>query len=430
MRSQIKNLPRAQMEITIEISPEEYDPFLKKAALDISEKVKIAGFRPGKTPYDIIKREVGEAKIWEGALESAIKKTLVEAIKENNIATVGSPRIEVLKLAVQNPVIYKATVSILPKIEHMVMDGIRVQRKNVVFDEAKFKKEIATLQKMRGKEILVQRAAKKGDKIELDFTISLDRIPIEGGGVKKMPIYLGEKKFISGFEDNVIGLKAGEEKEFPLTFPKNYHQKNLAGKITECRVKILGVYEIQLPEINNRFAQDLQFKDLKDLEQHMKDTLMIQAKVAEEKRMEDEIIDRLIEKNRFSEIPDILINSEAGCLLSEIEETITSQGIPFDDYLSNLKKTRDQMLLDLAPAASKRIKGAVLFREIAKANGITVTEEELRRAQENLEKQYQKNYETLEAIKKPDYKDHLRNVLASQKVMNFLKEKIIKTTDI
>lgn len=426
MKTELKQLPRAQVELTIEISPEEYDPFLKKAAIAISETVKIAGFRPGKATYDVTKKQVGEEKIWEEALDGAIRKTLVRAMKENNIETVGSPKIEVLKLAAQNPVIYKATLNLLPKIENVSFNGISIRKKVVALDEKKLQKQVHELQKMRGKEILIKRSAKMDDKVELNLTISIDRIPIEGGDAKKLPIYLGENKFIPGFEDNIVGLKEGDTKEFPLTFPKNYHQKNIAGKLADCAVTILAVYEIQLPEPNDAFAKDLQFKDFKDLESHMKETLLLEARDGEEKRIEDEIVDALIGKNKFSEVPDILINSESKSMLSEMEQSITNQGISFDDYLSHMKKTKDQLLLDFAPSATKRIKGAILFREISKAHGITVAEEELGVALKNLEDQYQKNSEALSAIKKPEYKSYLHNMLTSQKIMKFLKEKIVK----
>ena len=426
MNTQVKNLPRAQVELTIEISPEEYDPFLKKAAIAISENVKIAGFRPGKATYDVIKKQVGEEKIWEEALDAAIRKTLVQAMKENNIETVGSPKIEVLKLAAQNPIIYKATLNLLPRIENVSFDGISVRKKVVGLDEKKLQKQVHELQKMRGKEILVKRGAKMGDKVELDLTISIDRISIEGGNAKKLPIYLGENKFVPGFEDNLVGLKAGDSKEFPLTFPKNYHQKNVAGRLADCAVTISEVYEIQLPELNDAFAKDLQFKDFKDLEGHMKETLLLEARDAEEKRAEDEMVNALIEKNKFSDIPDILINSESKSMLSEMEQSVANQGISFDDYLSHLKKTKDQLLLEFTPSASKRIKGAILFREISKAHGITVAEEELGAALKNLEDQYHNNSEALNAIKKPEYKSYLHNILSSQKIMKFLKEKIVK----
>lgn len=426
MKSQVKNLPRGQAEITIEILPEEYVPFLKKAALRISENIKISGFRQGKTPYDIIKQRVGEGKIWEEALEDAVKKTLFNALKEKLLDTVGSPKIEAIKLAPNNPVQYKAVINLLPKINNFSLEGISIHTKKISIDNARVEKQLCELQKMRGKEILARRSAKAGDKAEVDFSLSMEKVPLEGGDVKKFPIYLGEKKFIPGFEENIIGLKEGDTKEFPLTFPKNYHQKNLAGKITECRVKILAVYEIQLPGLDDTFAKELRFKDFNDLKSNIENNLMAEMQNAEEKRIEDEIIDTLIEKNKFSAIPDILIDSEVKTMLSEIEQSVANQGVSFDEYLLHMEKTKDQMLIELAPSAAKRIKGAILFREVAKNNSISVSEDEITKSLESLKTQYANDEHAKKTLNSPEYPNYLAHTLTSQKVMRFLKEKIVK----
>lgn len=426
MKVEMKQLPRGQAELIIEITPAEYDPFLKKAAQLISENIKTPGFRPGKASFDIIVKQVGETKIWEEAIEGAVRKTLFGALKEKSIDTVGSPKIEVQKLAPNNPVIFKATVNLLPKIENLSLEGISVKKNSVPVDNEKIAKQLRELQKMRGKEILVEREAKKGDKAEVDFSLSIDTIPLDGGDAKKFPLYLGENKFIPGFEENVIGLKAGETKEFKLTFPKNYHQKMVAGKLTDCKVKVIGVYEIQLPELTDALAKDLQFKDLNDLKEHLKKTLEKEAENAEERRVEDEIIDKLLDKNRFTDIPDVLINSESKTMLSEIEQSAAGQGVPFDEYLSHMKKTKDEMLMELAPSATKRIKGAILFREVAKTSSISASEDEITKSIQSLKEQYAHDEQAKKTLDNPDYRHYMSHTLTSQKVLKFLKEKIVK----
>ncbi|KKQ57256.1 MAG: Trigger factor [Parcubacteria group bacterium GW2011_GWA2_38_13] len=426
MKVEMKPLPRGQAEFIIEITPAEYDPFLKKAAQMISENIKTPGFRQGKASFEIIVKQVGETKVWEEALEGAVRKTLFDALKEKSIDTVGSPKIEVQKLAPNNPVIFKATVNLLPKIESLSYEDITVRKNAISIDNTKIEKQLHELQKMRGKEILVSREAKKGDKVEIDFSLSIDNVSLDGGDAKKFPLYLGENKFIPGFEENVIGQKAGETKEFKLTFPKNYHQEIVAGKLTDCKVKVSGVYEIQLPELSDALAQDLKFKDLNDLKDHLKKTLEKEAKSAEERRLEDEIIDKLLDKNRFSDICDVLINSESKTMLAEIEQSVAGQGVSFDEYLSHMKKTKDEMLMELAPSATKRIKGAILFREIAKNASISASEDEITQSIQSLKEQYAHDENAKKTLDSPDYRHYMSHTLTSQKVLQFLKEKIIK----
>lgn len=424
MKIDAKQLPRGQAELTIELTPEEYDPFLKKAALAISEKVKISGFRPGKAPYDIIKARVGEAKIWEEAIELAVRKTLLHAFDEQKIKTVGAPKIEVAKLAPGNNVAYKAVVNILPTIKKLTFENISVKQNEISIKDSEVEKSVLELQKMRGKEALVPRECRMNDKVEIDFSMYLDKIPLDNGSSKKLPIYLGEKQFVPGFEENIVGMRAGDSKEFALKFPDNYHQRNIAGKIVEVKARALAVYEIQLPKLDDAFAKDLRFNDLAGLKKHLKENLLLEARGEEEKRADDEMVDAIIEKNAFTDIPDVLINSEASAIANEIEHSVTQRGISFGDYLKHLKKTKEQLLLDVTPMAIKRVKGAILFREIAEANNISATDEEVLASLDELKKNHTSDEER-KTLHNPEYKNYLKNILTSDKVMKFLRGKII-----
>lgn len=425
MKTDIKELPRSQREITVELTPEEYKPFLMKAAYGISEKVKISGFRPGKAPYNIIVQEVGEPKLWEEAFELAIKKTLFQALREKNIVSIGSPKIDMVKLAPGNPVIYRATVNIMPKVEKLVFEGIQVRRVQPQISESVLEESLHELQKMRADEKLVSRPARQGDKVEVDFTIYMDTVPLEGGTGKKIPVILGENKFIPGFEEKIIGMKAGEEKEFSLTFPKNYYQKNLAGRLVDFRAKACSVFERELPKFDDEFAKNLRFENLDALKKHIHKNLLDEAARKEERRLEDDIIEKLLEKNRFSDIPDILVQSEAQAMLQEFEQNIRNDGLNFDEYLAQIKKTRQELFMDFTPGAVKRVKVALLFRELAAVHNLHPSDKEMESQYTSMKRQFEAQAKSADVFQERGVKEYAKNILTSKKIMDFLKERIV-----
>jgi len=427
MKTEVKKLDRGRGELTIELSPEEYQPFLEIAAKSISENIKIPGFRPGKAGFDLIQKRVGEAEIWQEALEAAVKKTFLKALKEQKLVTVGSPQIDVIKLAPKNPVIYKATISVLPNVELEDLTKIKIAKKEIKVDEKEVKKAMADLQKMHAKETLADRKSKKGDKIEIDFETILDNIPIESGIQKAFPLVIGEGGFIPGFEEKLIDLGKDEEKTFQLKFPDNYHQKNFAGRLVDFKVKMNSVYNLDLPELNDEFAKSLgQFNMIKEIEDKIRENLKIEIEEKEKQNLEGEIIDKIINLSKFDDIPDILIDSEAKKMIDELEHNLSHQGLKFEDYLNHLKKTREDLLLDFTSQAIKRVKSALVLRKVEQTQKIQATEQEIDEEVKKIKTIYGNDPEVEKNLNNLAYRGYLRNVLTARKVIDYLKSIIVK----
>lgn len=427
MKTELKKLPRGQVELTIELSVAEYQPFLEQAAKKISETTKIPGFRPGKANFELIKQKVGEAEIWQQALEPAVQKTFLKALDEQKLITVGSPQIDIIKLAPQNPVIYKATINLLPKVELGNYKKIKITKKPVEVKEETIKKALTNLQKMRAKETLVNRKAQKGDKVEIDFETFLDKIPLDHGKNKKFPLVIGETTFIPGFEDQLIGLSENETKSFQLKFPENYHQKNLAGRLVDFKVKMNAVYNLELPPLNDNFAKGLgQFQTIKEVEEKIEENLKTDAERKENQRLEEEIIEKIIDQSKFEEIPDILIDSEAKKMVEELEHNLSHQSLKFEDYLAHLKKTKEDLILDFVPQAIKRVKSAIIIRKVRETENIEVANTEIEDEIQKTLEAYDNDSEIKKNITQPAYRDYLRNILAARKVMDYLKSVMVK----
>ncbi|NQT49508.1 trigger factor [Candidatus Kuenenbacteria bacterium] len=428
------DLPKAQAELIVELSHDELKPYLENAAVEFSKNKKIQGFRPGKAPFDLVVKEVGEMTVYQSAASQAIQGTIYKVLEEQNLEIVDQPTIEVQKLAPGNPFTYKATVSLVPNIEVCEYSTIKVKPlEKIKIEEKEIEKVLNDLKKMKGKEVLENKSAENGDKAELDFETFVDNVAIEGGQAKKHQLVLGEGRMIPGFEENVLGMKKDEEKEFKLTFPKEYHEKTLQNKEATFKIKVTAVFKIEQPELNDEFAKELGLPTLDALKKNIKTNLTQEKESKDKQRQELELIEHLVEKSKFEDIPDELINQETHKMLHELQDNIAKQGMKFEDYLTHIKKTEADMRLDFTPDAIKRVKTALIIRLIAKKENIKVedkdVEEEIERTLANYKMNpgYAAQLDELEKNLRSDNARHyFVNFLTNRKTMEFLKEKIIK----
>lgn len=429
MKSSIKNLPQAQAEIKIEIEAAEAEPYLKCAAQRLAKNAKIEGFRPGKAPYELIKNKFGEGEILKEALDDIVTKTYYQAVQEHKLETIGQPKIDLEKLAPGNPIIYRATVALLPKIKLGDYRQIKIARQPVDIKNEQVEQMIKDIQKMRAKESLADRPARAGDRLEIDFEIFIDQVPIEHGQHQKYPITIGEGRFIPGFEEQLVGLRVEATKNFELTFPENYYQKNLAGKQAEFRVKCRAVYQVELPALTDQFAQEIsqqQFKDLTQMRAQLKINLEQEEKNKQEQKLEVEMFDQIIDQSEFETLPEILIDHEAHKMVHELEENISRQGLAFADYLKSINKNHDQLQTELKPQAEKRIKTALVCREIYQKEKMSVSDAEIERELSALKNIYANNPKIKEKLADEEYKNYLKNIIGNRKVVEYLREIIIK----
>ncbi len=419
-----KELPKSQVELTTELSLEEFAPFIEKGAQKVSEQVKIEGFRPGKVPTDILKQKIGEMTILEEAANIAVRKTIDEVILKNTLdrQAIGQPQVNITKLAPGNIFEYKVIVSLLPTttLGKYKDFGIKVEEPAVSDEE--LDKAMLELREMSAHEVIADRPIQAADKVIADVKLSLDKVTIENGQHRDLAIMLGKEYFVPGFDDKLIGAKKGETREFTLNYPSDHHQKNLAGKKVEFAVTIKEVYSRELHEMNDEFASHFGMKDLKELNKHFRDNLLQEKKHKAEHKYEAQMLEKIIGDTKFGELPDILVDSEVKNMMGELEQSITSQGGKFEDYLQHIKKDQNSLMLEFAPNAVKRVKSALVIRELAIVEEITVTDEEIKTKKEALKKQYAGNQEVLKMFGEPGYDSYLRNVLTNEKVIAKLRE--------
>lgn len=419
-----KDLEKSQIELTVELSMDEFNPYIEKGAEKVSREVKIEGFRPGKVPLEILKQKIGEMTILEEAAHLAINKTIDEVIEKNTMErqAIGQPQVNVTKLAPNNPLEYKVVLSILPTVALGKYKDLNLKVEEAVVGEKELSQALEDLREMRATEKIVDRAAAESDKLVVDIKMFLDKVPLEDGQHQDLAIILGKDYFVPGFDNKLVGAKKDDVKKFDLPYPDDHHQKNLAGKMVEFEVKIKEVYSREKPELNDEFAGFFQVKNLEELKKGVRDSLLEEKKRHVDLRNESEMLSKIIDDTKFGDLPETLIDSEIKNMLAELEQSVIRQGGNFEDYLKHLKKDRGALMLEFAPNAVKRVKSALVIRELAILEKISATEKEIHDKIDELKKRYAHNQEILKMIDEHGYHHYLENTLTNEKVIARLKD--------
>jgi trigger factor len=422
-----KQLPKNSLELTFTLTTEDIRNDLERSARELTEKRPIEGFRPGKASYDIVKSRYGEMAIYEHALPAIIRRTYVRAVVDGKLRPFGEPEIKMTKLAPGNDVQFTATVTLVPSVVKLAdYMHTTVARKQTKIEDKNVDDTVAQLSRMQIKENRVSRALTDKDKAVVDMRMSMQNVPVEGGQALNHSIYLNEEYFIPGLKEKIAGANEGEERAFTLQFPKDHFKKDLAGKDVDFRVTVKEIHELIHPTIDDAFAKTLGQESVEKLRALIRENLASEAKEKEEQRAENELVEKLVEKTKFDEVSDAIVNKEVERMLHELEHNVESQGGKFDDYLASIKKTMAELKLDLVPQAIKRIKSALLIRDIGEKEKIEADDTEVLAEQQKLLNTYKDNVDAQQQIRSEDYEDYLRTMIRNRKVMELLRKVGIK----
>ena len=423
-----EDLGKLSVKLTITVPMDEMQPFLQKAAEELSAQLKVPGFRPGHATYEAVKNNVGEMKILEAAVEPIVRKTFVEAVASEKLETAGSPEINMEKMAPGNDLVYTATVALMPQVEKLAdVSKLSVKKNPTEISDKDMDKALKELQTMQTKEVrgTAEELAKKEDKVVVDMSMSKDKVAVEGGDALGYHVFLSEPNYIPGFSEELLGMKEGESKTFTLTFPKEHYQKHLAGSPVEFTVKLNELYHLDHPTLDDAFAKALGQKDLTTLKDLLRKNLQEEKVREEEMRLEKEVLESVANASRFSDIPDLIVNEEVNKMVHELEHHIEEQGGQFDDYVKSIGKTIAQLKMDFTPQALQRIKVMLVLRAWAKEHQVMVEAKELDVEIDKVAEGYEQK-EMKDRVYSPMYRDYMENVLRNKKVIAMLKGSMVK----
>ena len=427
IESTLKKLPNSELEVAVSVSWEEWKKYIDQAAGDYSKEIKIQGFRAGKAPRDMVEKKVGTAALFDAAAQKAVQATFPKVVVEKKIEAIGKPKAEIVKLAEGNDLEYKVIVSVIPEVSMKPWkSGVEkvnkeYSKKNAEVTAEDVEKELAEIAKSRVQHITVEREAQDGDNVILSFEVKKDGVPIENGSSKSHPMILGRGVFIPGFEEQVVGMKAGEVKEFELTFPKEYHEKSLAGNPAQFTVTVETVQERKSPEVTDEFARSLgKFKDLAEMRKNVTEGMEEEKKIELKEKRRGAIIDVLVE-NTVVEIPHILIHEELHKMIGEFEMQLQGMNITFEQYLKQIGKTIDELEKEWEPQAIKRIKAALALEEVAKEREIEVANEEVEAEMNKTLAQYKKIQDAEKNIDLGKLYNYVKGTMVNERVLEYLE---------
>ena len=427
IESNLKKLPNSQAEITVSVSWDEWEKYIDQAATEYSKEIKIQGFRAGKAPRDMVEKKVGKSALLDAAAQKAVQGTYPKVVVEKKIEAIGAPKAEIVKLAEGNDLEYKVVTAVIPEVTmkpwKSAVEKVNKEyaKKSAEVSAEEVEKEIEEIAKSRVQHITVERAAQNGDNAILTFEVKKDGVPIENGTSKSHPMILGRGVFIPGFEEQVVGMKAGEIKDFELTFPKDYHEKGLAGNPAQFTVTVETVQERKSPEVTDEFARSLgKFKDLAEMRKNVTEGMAEEKKNELKEKRRGALIDALVEATQV-EIPHVLIHEELHKMIGEFEMQLQGMNITFEQYLAQIGKTVQELEKEWEPQAIKRIKAALALEEVAKEKEIEVASEEVEAEMNKTLAQYKKIQDVEKNIDLGRLYNYVKGMMQNEKVLEFLE---------
>jgi trigger factor len=374
----------SQAKFTIEFSAAEMQNFFDIAYEANAASVNIAGFRPGKAPRAMIIDSVGRQRLADAAMEQAVRHGYSEAVKKHGCQPIGNPTIKILQQPSfiensDNGFDYEVEISILPEVK-LTKDYKKIKLTPPKKDEfgvsdEEVDKVIDHLRQRNAGFKDITRGAQRGDRLEITFKGFDGRVIVEQLSSSNHPIIMGNNTLIPGFEDKIIGIKTGEHKEFKLKFPKEHFAPQFKNKEFRFEVKAEKVQEVILPKLDNEFAKKFGLKDLAELKKRLKENIASEKKERYEGVVANEVTQGLAQMTR-TELPKILVDGESERLRQSIAEMIKKQGITLEQYLANIKSTKEKFEEDLARQAAKNVLVGLALREVAKAEKIKLDKEE------------------------------------------------------
>ncbi|MDO4872130.1 MAG: trigger factor [bacterium] len=421
MKIKVENISEVKVRLTITLGKTELEAAEQVALTKLAKDVKIGGFRKGKAPLEMVAAQVDPALLANETLENAVSKATAEAFLEKGIQALNRPEVEITKFAANTELEFTAETEVLPKVELGDYKNLSAKKAAVKVSKKEIEETIERIRTNFAEKKEVKRAAKNGDEVLIDFLGKKDGVAFDGGKAENFPLELGSKSFIPGFEEGLIGKKAGEELALDLEFPKDYHAKDLAGAKVVFEVKIHEVRENILPELNEEFVAKLgEFKTVEDFEKQIKEDLKHQKEHEADDKFKDELVRELAEKSKVP-VPEILIEDQKRNIELDMQQNLMYSGLTLNAYLERMGKTREEWLeSDVKEAAEARVKAGLALAELSKVEKVEATLEEVDARIEQLKAQYGNSKEALAQLESDEVRRDLANQLLTEKAVDLL----------
>jgi trigger factor len=408
--------------LTVEVDAEKVNEGLDAAFKKVVKNIAIPGFRKGKVPRVIFEKRFGVEALYQDALDILLPEAYAKAVEEAGIEPVDVPKIDIEQMEKGKSLIFTAKVTVKPEVKLGQYKGLEVEKMDATVTDEDVENELKRLQENYA-ELVVKEDGKveNGDTAVIDFEGFVDGEPFEGGKAENYSLEIGSGTFIPGFEDQLIGMQAGEEKEIEVTFPEEYHAKELAGKPATFKVKVHEIKEKRLPALDDEFAKDVddEVETLEQLKDKIRKRLEEMKKNEAEAALRDAVVEKAAE-NAEIDIPEVMVKNETDRMLREFDQRLQMQGLNLELYYQFSGQDEAALREQMKEDAEKRVRVALTLEAIAKAENIQVTEEEINEELEKMAKAYNLEVEKLKELL--GNLDGVKEDLKWRKTIDFLVE--------
>lgn len=415
------------MKLVIETTAEEFEKGLNEAYNKNKNKITIPGFRKGKAPRKMIEKLYGAEIFYEDAANAIIPEAYAQAAEESKLEIVSQPKIEVVELEQGKPFVFSAAVAVKPEVELGQYKGVEVAKVETEVTDEDVANELKKIQEQNSRTISVaERAVKDGDMTVIDFEGFVDGEAFEGGKGENYPLTIGSHSFIDNFEDQIIGMNIGDEKEINVTFPEEYHAEELKGKPAMFKVKVKEIKEKVLPELDDDFAQDVSdFDTLAEYKEDLKKNITVRKENEAKAKKEDEAIAKIIETSKM-DIPEAMINTQVNRMLEDFAQRLQSQGLSVEQYFQYTGVTAEKIIEDMKPQAVKNIQSRLVLEAIVKAENIEVSDEEFEAELNKMAEQYKMEIEKIKEFMGEYESKQIREDIAIQKAVDVIVNSVVE----
>ena len=422
MKSTVKTLSDTRVSLTISVDKAELAAAEQVALKKLSKTTKVPGFRKGHVPLQVVAKHVDSAALTEETLNNAISKAVAEAYISNQIQVLERPEVEVTKFVPNQELELTAEADVLPKIKLGDYKKLKAEKQAFKVAKADVEEVLGRIQKGMAEKKETKDSAKMGDEVVIDFIGKKDGKAFDGGTANDFPLTLGSNSFIPGFEEALVGVKKSDKKDIPLTFPEEYHAKDLAGKNVVFEVKVKKVNQTSLPELNDELAAKAgPFTSIEELRDDIKKEITAQKEREANDEVKDDLVKQLVEKSKVA-VPAVLRADQIRSIEQDLTQNLMYQGLTFEKYLEQRGLAdRDAWVeAEANEAADNRIKAGLVLAELSKELKIEATADELAEHINAYKTQYANNPDMAKRFDEPEIQREVANRLITEKTVDQL----------
>jgi len=421
MGVKIEQIDKNVVKLEIEVDKEKFEEGMNKSFAKNAKRFKVAGFRPGKAPRKMVERIYGEEVLYDDALNFILPEAYDKAIEENDIHPVDQPEFDIVQIGSGQNLIFTATVTVKPEVELGEYKNIKVKKIEAKVEDEDVERELNRIARQNSRLVAItDRPVKEGDVAYIDFEGFVNGEPFEGGKGSNYALEIGSGTFVPGFEEQLVGAEIGQEVEVKVTFPEDYHSKELAGKEAVFKCKINEIKEREMPVLDDEFAKDVsEFDTLDEYKQSLREKLLKAAEENARSQMENELLTKVTE-NAKVDIPEVMIEKQINYHVEEFERRLAYQGLTMDNYLEMTSSSLDEVRAQFRDLSAKEIKTQLVIEKISKVEGITASDDEFDERVKKYADSYKRTPEEFKKLLRQEDIEYIKDQIVYDKTIEFL----------